>query len=113
MLDATLLFMPNISQQSHKQESKMQIEHTSRRQKTSQKYMCVGALRRSTGCFNQQSLNTVSQPEVSHNPLGQPDQSTPKVNESQWSMQIAAAARSMQQSQSQLPASGIVPKNAD
>ena len=32
--------------------------------------MCCGALRRSTGCFNQQSILTVSQPKVSHNPQG-------------------------------------------
>ena len=30
MLDATLLFIPNIKQQSRKQESKTLIEHTSR-----------------------------------------------------------------------------------
>ena len=40
--------------------------------------------------------------------------SRPKVNDvSQRSMQTVVAARSMQRSQSQRPASGIVPKNAD
>ena len=51
--------------------------------------MCCGALRRSTGCFNQQNLNTVNQPEVSHNPLGQLYQSTQSQQKSmlsQWTV---------------------------
>ena len=52
----------------------MLIEHTSRSTEDKPEiYKCVGALRWSTGCFNQQSLNMVSQPAMSHNPLGQPN----------------------------------------
>ena len=94
MLYETLLFIPNINQQSYKQESKMLIEHTSSSTKDKPKmYMCVGALRRSTGCFNQQSLNTVSQPEVSHNPLGQQYQSTQSQRKSTLSQSMVNAKK--------------------
>ena len=80
--------------------------------------MCCGALWRSTGCFNQQSLYTVSQPECVTQPSRTAKRSTQtstqKVNVvSQQSTQIAAAARSTQKSQSERLASGIVPENAD
>ena len=52
----------------------MLIEHTSRSTEDKPEiYKCVGVLRRSTGCFNQQSLNMVSEPTMSHNPLEQPN----------------------------------------
>ena len=41
--------------------AKLMIEHTSRSTEDKLEiYKCVGALRWSTGCFNQQSLNMVS-----------------------------------------------------
>ena len=67
----------------------MLIEHTSRSKEDKPEiYICVGALQQSTRCFNQQSLNMVSQPAMSHNPLGQrndqlksqPKKSTLSVN---------------------------------
>ena len=53
-----LYFLFNTRQQSHKSLSKMLIEHTSRSTEDKPETdKCVGVLRRSTGCFNQQSLN--------------------------------------------------------
>ena len=89
----------------------MLIEHTSRSTKDKPEiYNCVGALRRSTGCFNQQSLNMVSQPAMSHNPLGQ--RNGQLKSQCCQSTQIATAARSTLKSQSQHFALKIVPKNA-
>ena len=49
MFDATLLLL----QQSHKQLSKMLIEHTSGSiEDKPETEECVGVLRRSAGCFN-------------------------------------------------------------
>ena len=54
MLDATLLLL----QQSPKQLSKMLIEHISGSiEDKPETKECDGALRQSTGCFNQQSLH--------------------------------------------------------
>ena len=53
MLDATLLLL----QQSHKQLSKMLIEHTNGSiEDKPETEECVGALQWSARCFNQQSL---------------------------------------------------------
>ena len=90
-------FILNIKQQSHKQESKMLIEHTNRSIEDkpkihltwSTKYMCCGALRRSTGCFNQQSLYTVSQLEY----VTQPSRTT--LYQSTQSQQKSTLSQSM------------------
>ena len=118
-------FIPNIKQQSHKQESKMLIEHTNRSTEDkpkihitwSTKYMCCGALRRSTGCFNRQSLYTVKQLEC----VTQPSQTT-----LQWSTQsqqkvnvIQSTGNTKQQQKVNATKSkstsslDFVPKNAD
>ena len=116
-------FIPNIKQQPHKQESKMLIEHTNRSIEDkpkihltwSTKYMFCGALRWSTGCFNQQSLYTVSQPEC----VTQPSRTTsttvnPKSTlSSQRSTQNNNNRKSTQPSQIERPASVFVPKIAD
>lgn len=93
----------------------MLIEHTNRSTEDEPKiYKCVGALRRSTRCFNLQSLNMVSQPAMSNNPLGQPNGQLKSQPKNQWSTQTAVAAtRSTLKSQSQRFASEIVPENAD
>ena len=61
MLDATLLFIPNVKRQSHKQESEMLIEHTSRSTKDKpEKYVLVrydGQLDAATNKVSIQSAN--------------------------------------------------------
>ena len=72
----------------------MLIEHTSRSTQDKPKiYKCVGVFRRSRGCFNQKNFNMVSQPEMSHNPLEQPKQSTQKstVNANSSNSKVNAA----------------------
>ena len=107
-----LYFFPNIKQQSHKQASRMLIEHTNRSTEDkpkihltwSTKYMCCGALRRSTRCFNQQSLNTINQAEVSHNPLRQLYKSTQSQRyPSQRATQNSSNKNSTQQGQRSTP----------
>ena len=65
-----LYFSP---QQSHKQSSKMLIEHTSGSiEDKPETEKCGGALWRSTGCFNQQSLLGQPTQHVSQQPSKQP-----------------------------------------
>ena len=83
MLDATLLFIPNVKQQSHKQESKTVIEHTSRLTEDKPKICkCVGALRRSTGASTSE-VSIQSANQKCHTTLSDNNISQPKVNESQ------------------------------
>ena len=78
MLDATLLLL----QQSHKQLSKMLIEHTSRSiEDKPETGECVGALRRLAGCFNQQNL------------LGWPTQNVSQQSSNQLSSQLKVNPR--------------------
>ena len=59
--------------QSHKQSSKMLIEHTSRSTEDKpETEKCGGALLRSTRCFNQQSLLSQPTQHVSQQPSKQP-----------------------------------------
>ena len=113
MLDATLLFIPNISQQSHKQESKKLIEHTSRSTEDKPKItlnlinkICVvvrygGQQDASTSKVSIRSANQKYHTTLSDNYISQP-----KVNEiqrcpSQRSTQNNSSKKSMQLGQSQ------------
>ena len=97
MLDATLLLL----QKSLKQLSKMLIEHTSGSiEDKPETEECEGALRRSTGCFNQQSLldqptQNVSQQSSNQSP-SQLKSTSEKVNAVQKSQRRAATSKSTQ-----------------
>ena len=97
MLDTTLLLL----QQSHKQLSKMLIEHTNGSIEDKPKTGgCVDALQRSAGCFNQQSFlgrptQNVSQQSSNQSP-SQLRVNPRKVNAVQKSQRRAATIKSTQ-----------------
>ena len=96
----------------------MPIEHTSRSTEDKPEYISVlvrygGQQDASTSKVSIWSANQKCHTTLEDSQINQPQNST-KVNVvSQRSMQTVAAARSTQPSQSQHPASRIVPKNAD
>ena len=111
-----LYFFFNTRQQSHKSLSKMLIEHTrGSTEDKPEKYIFVGALRRSAGCFNQQSLLGQPAQHVSQQPSKQPNGQLKvnprKVNAAQKSQRRTTASKSQCSSVFSQPlTSFLVPK---
>ena len=93
MLDATLILL----QQSPKQLSKMLIEHTNGsiedKPKTGE---CDGALRWSTRCFNQQSLNWLANQQC-HTTLRTVKRSTQKSTPEKSTLSVNGQHKQQQQ----------------